>query len=153
MAPAEYPPIPKVAADGDFSSCGIMTAQASSKRIARSLATYKRIFALCDISWHMAIQKAQLHLPVIKDFTPHLLEELDGLAIGSDPISGIDTESLLALNCRTEILPPDFLLRAMASGGSTNTDTFPNECTSLAVARPTSPVWLCLLYTSPSPRD
>jgi len=147
MAPLKHHnPLPKVVVTGDFSSCGTMTAQACSERIEKSLATYKKIFALCDISWQNAIQQAQLHLPVIKEFAPHLLDELEGIAAANTAI-GINSESLLALNCRTEILPPDFLLRAMATDGSVtgdskNKSSYLNECTSLAIARPQSQVWL-----------
>jgi len=133
-----HAPVPQIAVNGDSKACGRMAGRLSRERIIKSLATYKRTFALCDISWPEAIQKARVHLPVIREITPHLLDELSGLATGC----GNDTDTLLALNCRTEILPPDFLMRAMATGGAVSKDMHANECTSLAVARPDSPVWL-----------
>ncbi len=143
---SQHNPLPVIAVEGDHRACGIKAGEQSWDRIVRSLATYKRMFALCNISWDEAVEKARVHLPVIKEITPHLLEELDGLAAGcSDKTDdSIDAGTLLALNCRTEILPPDFLLRAMATSGHNpdNHDTHCNECTSLAVARENQPVWL-----------
>lgn len=142
----QHNPLPVVAVEGDHRACGIKAGEQSRDRIIKSLATYKRMFALCDISWDEAVEKARVHLPVIKEFTPHLLEELEGVASGcSDKTDGgIDVGTLLALNCRTEILPPDFLLRAMVTSGHNpdDYDTHTNECTSLAVARNNHPVWL-----------
>lgn len=138
--------LPLIKVIGNDSERGKMAGKSSSKQIAKSLSTYKTTFALCDISWHDAIEKARLHLPVIKDFTPHLLDELHGLAQGCDCATSdrIDFNTLLALNCRTEILPGNFRQRAMAAAGQNiNTqNTFANECTSLAVARDRQPVWL-----------
>lgn len=141
----QHKPLPVVAVEGDNATCGVEAGRLSYERIIRSLATYKKMFALCDINWASAIKKARLHRPVIENFTPHLLEELDGIAHGCGVADdSIDADSLLALNCRTEILPPDFLLRAMATGGHDpgNHDTHSNECTSLAIARKNQPVWL-----------
>ena len=63
-----------------------------------------------------------------------MLEELQGLAHGS----GTDEESLFALNCRSEILPANFLQRAMVTDSLVHS----NECTSIAFARDDQPVWL-----------
>ena len=117
-----------------------MAGLTTTNRAQHSLETYRNTFSLCDISWTEAISKAKLHLDVINEFTPHLIDELYGLADGT----GISMESLLALNCRTEILPPNFLLRAMASapGGAKSENVHCNECTSLAFTRENSPVWL-----------
>ncbi len=137
----QHTPLPLVCVRGDNAACGTMTGQLSSERIQHSLATYKKTFELCDISWPDAIKKARVHENVLNKYTPHLLDELHGIATGS----GVQDDSLLALNCRTEILPPDFLQHAMASDGHNvddSVDTHANECTSLAIAREKSPVWL-----------
>ena len=137
---SQFNPLPLVKAAGSHAQMGKTAGLASRNRTQHSLETYRKTFSLCDIKWDDAIAKAGSHLEVIKEFTPHLLEELQGLADGT----GVAMDSLLALNCRTEILPPDFLLRAMASAsaGGSKVDVHGNECTSLAVARENSPVWL-----------
>ena len=133
----QYQPLPLIAVSGDNTACGITAGQLSSSRVSHSLATYKRTFELCNINWSEAIKKASVHIHVIKEYAPHLLSEMEGLAQGSS----VEADSLLALNCRTEILPPNFLQHAMASAGHTG-DVHANECTSLAFARDKSPVWL-----------
>lgn len=142
----QHKPLPVISVAGSVHSCGASIGKSSSERITRSLSTYKRIFSLCDIGWLEAIEKCRVHLPVIREFAPQLLDELNGIAQGynSQSADPIDAESLLALNCRTEILPADFLLRAMTSTGHTvaEQDTHVNECTSLAVTRNNQPVWL-----------
>jgi len=137
---AQFNPLPLIKAVGSNADIGKMAGLATANRTQHSLETYRNTFNLCDISWTDAIAKAKIHLEVIKEHTPHLIDELHGLADGT----GIPMDSLLVLNCRTEILPPDFLLRAMASatGDAKNENTHCNECTSLAFARENSPVWL-----------
>lgn len=136
----QHTPLPVVKVSGDYTTCGKLAGQLSSARVSHSLETYKRTFELCNISWPDAIKKASTHTGVIRKYTPHLLDELHGLSSGS----GVQPDSLLALNCRTEILPPDFLKHAMGSDGVDNpaANTHTNECTSLAIAREDSPVWL-----------
>lgn len=70
-----------------------------------SRSTYARLFAQCGIDWATACQRALAYRPVIEALDPALLEEMRGLADGS----GLGLAEILALNCRTEILPPDFL--------------------------------------------
>lgn len=136
----QHTALPLVKVQGDNTTSGKMAGALSSTRIAHSIETYKKTFDLCNIRWPDAINKAGRHKAVIQQYTPHLLDELHGLSIGS----GVALNSLLALNCRTEILPPDFLKQAMASEGidDSTVDTHANECTSLAIARKDAPVWL-----------
>jgi isopenicillin-N N-acyltransferase-like protein len=47
-----------------------------------------------------ALEAARLYLDPIQAHTPHLLEEMEGIAAGA----GLSLEEILALNCRTEIL-------------------------------------------------
>ena len=127
-------PIPLVCTHGDARQCGTVVGTGSGEKILHSLKIYRRIFELCDISWNEAIEKSAAYRPIVQQYCPHLLEELQGLALGS----GTDEESLFALNCRTEILPANFLQRAMV----TDTPVHSNECTSLAFSRDGQPVWL-----------
>jgi len=73
-------------------------------RIARSIATYARLFAYCGISWQDAQRAGAGYRNVIGDLDPELLAEIEGIAAGAG--RGID--EILALNARTEILPPSY---------------------------------------------
>ncbi len=67
--------------------------------------TYARLFAHCGIDWATACQRALAYRPTIEALDPQLLQEMQGLAEGS----GLALAEILALHCRTEILPPSFL--------------------------------------------
>src|SRR4051812_18807404 len=73
-------------------------------QIDRSLATYTMLFASCDISWAEAGRRATAYREVIQWLDPDLMSEIEGIAIGA----GLKTADILALNCRTEILPASF---------------------------------------------
>ena len=108
-------------------------------RIEHSLATYQQLFALCDISWQQAIDKGLRYIEQSQSFFPGFIDELEGLAKGAN----IDFDSLFALNSRTEILPPDFLARAISDRSPPISANLlsANECTSLA-AKTSNDVWL-----------
>jgi len=137
-------PLPHVRVSGTARDCGISLGNSIRGRIEHSLQTYQSTFELCDISWAQATDKARGCREIVAQHCPHLLEELEGLAEGS----GFDEESLFTLNCRTEILPSDFLLRVMAKDATFNsadsqTDlSHANECTSFAFATEQSSAWL-----------
>ena len=138
-------PLPHVSLSGTPREYGVALGKATRSRIEHSLKTYRRTFELCDISWQEATDKATGYRRIVEQHCPHLLEELDGLAEGS----GFDAADLFTLNCRTEILPSNFLARAMASANNSigNKNTHANECTSFAFTNKhspveTSPVWL-----------
>ena len=73
-------------------------------RIQHSVVTYARLFAACGIDWASACERATRFVPVIEAVDADLMAELQGMAQGSGQTLG----SLLALNCRTEILPATF---------------------------------------------
>ena len=145
-------PLPHVRISGTSRECGVSLGNTIRNRIEHSLRTYQRTFELCDMSWAAATDKASGCREIVEQYCPHLLAELEGLADGS----GIDEESLFTLNCRTEILPSNFLARAMAkdttdnhSVNSTNkqqsrnsNNLQANECTSFAFTTEQSSVWL-----------
>lgn len=106
------------------------------ERIARSLASYRRLFETCGITWSQSVETAHRYERVIGEHFPTLLDELHGVAQGS----GVDFGSLLALNCRTEILPPDYLVQAAAEAEAAA--DMGNECTAFATARGGEPVLL-----------
>lgn len=104
---------------------------AARSRIERSVDSYQRMFAAVDLPWQEAIDRAAPFEQEIADVFPVIIEELRGVAAGS----GMDFGSLLALNCRTELLPANYL----ALVGKSSTANLPdggqvNECTSFAVA-------------------
>jgi isopenicillin-N N-acyltransferase-like protein len=84
---------------------GKLYGQAAGARIRHSVHTYAKLFAFCGIDWATACQRAQRYVDVIAQVDTALLEEMQGIAEGS----GWQLADILALNCRTEILPPNFL--------------------------------------------
>ncbi len=74
-------------------------------KVHHSVQTYTRLFAACGIDWSQACAKALAMQPAIRALDPCFLEEMTGIAEGA----GLGLADILALNCRTEILPPDFL--------------------------------------------
>lgn len=104
-------------------------------RIARSIATYSRLFAYCGIDWPGAQRLGAGYREVIADLDPALLAEIEGIAAGA----GRKVDEILALNARTEILPPSYpgnphpdqakIAAANVKGGVPDW----GECTSIAV--------------------
>ena len=87
---------------------GQIYGQQVSTRIQHSVITYARLFAACGIDWASACERSMRFEPVIEQVDADLMAELRGMAQGSGQTLG----SLMALNCRTEILPPTFLADA-----------------------------------------
>jgi len=73
-------------------------------RVARSIATYARLFAYCGIDWQGAQRLGAGYRDVIGDLDPELLAEIEGIAAGAER----QVDEILALNARTEILPPSY---------------------------------------------
>lgn len=74
------------------------------EQIGRSLSTYAGLFASCGIHWTEAGHRAAAYRESIRWTDPELLEEMEGIALGA----GVGGSDILALNCRTEILPSNF---------------------------------------------
>jgi len=109
--------------------------QQAKARIQRSIATYARLFAYCGIDWHGARRLAAAYRDVIGDLDPGLLAEIEGIASGS----GRAVDEILALNARTEILPPSYpgephpeLDRIAAANAKQGVPDW-GECTAVAV--------------------
>ena len=79
--------------------------QAARAQTLHSRNTYARLFASCGISWAQACDKAMAYREVIEQLDPALLLEMEGIAQGC----GLTLPEIMALNCRTEILPANFL--------------------------------------------
>jgi len=84
---------------------GLQHGQAVRAQALHSRNTYARLFAHCGIDWATACSRALAYQPVIEALDPELMREIEGLAQGC----GLALAEVLALNCRTEILPPGFL--------------------------------------------
>ena len=84
---------------------GLFYGQAARVQTLHSRNTYARLFASCGISWASACDKAMAYRDVIEQLDPSLVREMEGTALGS----GLSLPDILALNCRTEILPANFL--------------------------------------------
>lgn len=127
---------------------GRLIGQRSRPQVLHSRSTYARLFAHCGIDWDTACQRAWAYGPVIEALDPLLMQEMQGLAEGS----GLTMAEILALNCRTEILPPGFLgdapLQAQQALAANRAAGLPDwledraidpaiaegECTAMAVA-------------------
>jgi isopenicillin-N N-acyltransferase-like protein len=104
-------------------------------RIARSIATYARLFAYCGIDWHGAQRLGAGYRDVIGDLDTGLLAEIEGIASGA----GRNVDEILALNARTEILPPSYPgeahpdLSKIAAANAKQGVADWGECTAIAV--------------------
>jgi isopenicillin-N N-acyltransferase-like protein len=74
------------------------------RQIERSIATYARLFAYCGLDWAGARRRAAGYRETIGAVDPDLAAEIEGIAAGS----GRGVDEILALNARTEILPPSY---------------------------------------------
>ena len=101
-------------------------------RVERSIANYTRLFEASGIGWKGARRLAADYRDVIGGVGGGLMDEIRGIAVGA----GCAEDEILALNCRTEILPPTFPERpsdawlAARLGGKADF----GECTALAIA-------------------
>ncbi len=93
-------------------------------RIASSIQNYIALFASCGVDWKTAQRRGDEFRDVVIG-CGEVMDEIDGIAAGS----GFLINEILALNCRTEILPPTF-----AAGSDGKSPPAPSECTSFAVA-------------------
>jgi isopenicillin-N N-acyltransferase like protein len=112
----------------------------AAKKIAYCIHAYSQVFADCGIDWQQACTKAQEFAPIMQDLWPESVEQLNGIAAGS----GQSLDSILALNCRSELIPAKFLAapssqapqahernRVLGVGAAGYPDW--NECTAMCV--------------------
>lgn len=109
--------------------------QLARAQVTGSVRCYGSLFANCGIDWSEAQRRAAEYRDIIAGCGGGMMEEIEGIAIGS----GFNVNEILALNCRTEILPPTLL-----GMDTTNSDQARRkntaiglfdigECTSVAV--------------------
>jgi isopenicillin-N N-acyltransferase-like protein len=99
---------------------GRMHGELARERVERSLANYARLFAHCGIEWDEVQRRAGAWRDPIGALDAALLEEMEGIAAGA----GRAAAEIVALNARTELLPPSFLGKSAGDAG---------ECTAIAV--------------------
>jgi isopenicillin-N N-acyltransferase-like protein len=134
-------PIIDVSQHTDARARGIAYGAAAAARVAHSVATYARLFASCGIDWADAARRSARYMPAIEALDASLVQELRGIAEGS----GQPFEAILALNCRTEILPASYLddpgahdaavraASALAANRAAGVQDW-SECTAMCVA-------------------
>jgi isopenicillin-N N-acyltransferase-like protein len=98
-------PIITLPQSADAFTRGQLYGQAAALRIRHSVLTYAKLFACCGIDWQEACFRARRYTEVINALDASLMAEMHGIADGS----GLRFDDILALNCRTEILPSNFL--------------------------------------------
>lgn len=117
---------------GTASERGRMHGAMAKRRVERSIASYRSLFEHCGIGWREAQRLGGGYREVIGDFAPALLAEIEGIAAGAGRTVG----EILALNARTEILPPSFPGKPSAEWLASRlgrTADF-GECTAIAVS-------------------
>ena len=121
---------PTVEVSGGAFERGRRHGEQARGRVERSLANYARLFAFHGMAWDEVKRRGAGYRDLIGAFDAALLEEMEGIARGAARPFG----EILALNARTEILPPSFL---------TGADT--GECTAIAVSPAASATGATLL--------
>jgi len=115
---------------------GLLHGREAKAQIEHAMHTYARLFADCGIDWAEATGRAQHFSKAIQSVDPALCEEIEGIAEGS----GLTPQDILALNCRSEILPASFLAatgtQAQPASARNAAAGIPdwNECTAIAVS-------------------
>lgn len=126
---------PIIDANGTARERGRVHGARAKARVARSVATYARLFAYCGIGWRDAQRRGGAYRDAIGALGGDLVEEIEGIAEGS----GRQVGEILALNARTEILPPSFPgephpgWRELDAGNRASGVPDWGECTALAV--------------------
>jgi isopenicillin-N N-acyltransferase like protein len=109
---------------------GRMHGELARGRVERSLKNYQALFEHAGLDWEEAQAIAARFAPPIRELDAGIYEELEGIAAGS----GRKTSEILALNARTEILPPTFPEKASAEWiAAMKKGADLGECTAIAV--------------------
>jgi isopenicillin-N N-acyltransferase like protein len=121
---------------GDPFLRGKMHGQEARAQVTGSVRCYAALFAACGIEWGEAQWRAAEFHDIIGGCGGGMMEEMEGIALGS----GFHINEILALNCRTEILPPTFLGMETVNSDQARRKNAAlglfdiGECTSVAVA-------------------
>jgi isopenicillin-N N-acyltransferase-like protein len=124
---------PTIEVSGSAFERGRQYGTAARQRVERSVASYTKLFAYCGIGWRDAQRLSHAYEDIIGKLDANLLDEMRGIAAGS----GRSFDEILALNARTEILPPTFPERpsdAWLASRLRGRKVDMGECTALSVA-------------------
>jgi len=91
---------PMIHVEGPARERGRQYGVQAGDRILKSIAIYEQAFAARGLSWEEVVELAGRFVPAIEAFDPDFLEELRGIAEGSEQ----RLETIVALNARTELL-------------------------------------------------
>lgn len=94
--------------------------------IEKSLNNYAGAFATKDITWTQACSIARSYQSHLSESLQDLLDEITGIAKGA----GVDTEDIMALNCRSEILYSQNVGDDVATDGCTGAIVLPGATAS-----------------------
>ena len=114
---------------------GKMMGELARSQVAGSVRCYAALFVACGIDWETAQRRAAEFRDIVAGCGSGIMEEIEGIALGS----GFSVNEILALNCRTEILPPSFLGMETVNSDAARSKNAAlglfdlGECTSLAV--------------------
>jgi isopenicillin-N N-acyltransferase like protein len=119
-------PFPRVRLSGTARERGRQLGEEARDRVHTTVEMYTSVFsALYGLDWRDVRKSAEAYLPSIRALSPAYIEELEGIAEGSE----LPFADILAVNARTEIKLPQIVRR------------FPNatvgmrgECTAVAAA-------------------
>ena len=89
----------------DAAQRGRAHGQQAAAAVAHSMQTYARLFAQAGWSWPQVCARAMAFEPLVAEVDSALVDEVRGIAEGS----GQSVGAIWALNCRSEILPPNFM--------------------------------------------
>ena len=127
---------PVIELKGEPFARGMAYGRAAHHQIAGSIRCYAALFASCGIDWKEAQRRAAEFRELIDGCGGGIIEEIEGIAAGS----GFREDEILALNCRTEILPPTFLGMSDNDNGAARERNALmglfdlGECTSVAIS-------------------
>ncbi|WP_328504259.1 C45 family peptidase [Streptomyces sp. NBC_00457] len=127
--------LPVVDISGTPSQRGRQYGEAVAPQLGAALGYYAEAFGVSSgLTWPQVTARAARWLEPVRDYAPHLLEEMQGIADGA----GVDLLDVLALNARGEVIYDDSFAR-MREGRTTVPAEEPAEgCTSFAAYGPAS---------------
>jgi isopenicillin-N N-acyltransferase-like protein len=93
--------IPIIISEGEPFARGLHLGRSESARVRHTITAYREMFRLkAGLQRDEALAIAERFIPAIEGFAPHLLEEMQGIAVGA----GQDVREIIAINARTELV-------------------------------------------------
>lgn len=126
MAPRTAPELPLIEISGTPTERGHQYGEAVRPQLHTAIAYYEEAFGQSSgLTWQQVTTRAARWTQPVRDYAPHLLEEMRGIAEGA----GVALDDILALNARGEVIYD----RSFADMKSQENEEEPAEgCTSFA---------------------